>query len=172
MTLEILTYPNPKLKKISQPVQEITPELKELAAQMALTMYAAEGIGLAAPQVGHLVRLIVVDVDRAEDKSSLQAFINPKLTPLPEAGKIEGEEGCLSVEDYRTQVVRHGAVRLEALTLEGQPVQLDAEGLLAVCLQHEVDHLDGNLFIDRISRLKRTMYETRLKRQWRRAKED
>ena len=161
MSLTILRHPDPVLRKIAAPIPEVTDEIRELAAAMAETMYRAEGIGLAAPQIGRSIRLITVDVTGPERREGLLTLINPELTPLPEAGYVEGEEGCLSVEDYRAKV------RRSALDANGAPVRLEAEGLLAVCLQHEVDHLEGKLFIDHLSRLKRSMYEARLRKRLR-----
>ncbi len=167
MILTILHHPHPVLRRTALEISEITPEIRELADNMAQTMYHAEGIGLAAPQVGHSIRLITVDVTGPEKREGLLTLVNPVLTPVPDAGYVDGEEGCLSVEDYRARVKRHAAVRLSALDLGGRPVHMEAEGLLAVCLQHEVDHLEGKLFIDHISRLKRSMYETRLRKRQR-----
>ncbi|MEG2005240.1 MAG: peptide deformylase [Bilophila sp.] len=167
MPLNILTYPDPLLCRHSHPVTEITDELRTMAAEMTTLMYDAEGIGLAAPQVGKLVRLITVDISGPEKRDSLLILVNPHLTPILDAGHIESEEGCLSVCDYRTRVKRYAKVLLEATDLNGQPIKLEAEDLFSICLQHEVDHLDGRLFIDRISRLKRTMYEARMKKRFR-----
>ncbi len=167
MSLTILRHPDPVLRKIAAPIPEVTDEIRELAAAMAETMYRAEGIGLAAPQIGRSIRLITVDVTGPERREGLLTLINPELTPLPEAGYVEGEEGCLSVEDYRAKVRRYASVALSALDANGAPVRLEAEGLLAVCLQHEVDHLEGKLFIDHLSRLKRSMYEARLRKRLR-----
>lgn len=165
MVLTILHYPDPRLKKVSKPIETITDEHKTLAAEMASAMYRAEGIGLAGPQVGRLERIIVIDVSGPETRTDLMALINPVITPDPEGGKCEGEEGCLSVPDYRSKVKRHARVRVQALNLDGDPVDFIAEDLLAVCVQHEVDHLDGKLFIDHISRLKRTLFESRVRKQ-------
>lgn len=165
MSLTILHYPDPLLKKMSRPIEKITEDHKILAEEMAKAMYRAEGIGLAGPQVGRLERIIVVDVSGPEARESLMVLINPVLTPDLEAGRCVGEEGCLSVPEYRSNVKRHAKVHVQALDLEGNAVEFDAENLLAVCLQHEVDHLDGKLFIDHISRLKRSLYEGRLKKQ-------
>lgn len=151
MPLPILTYPDPRLKRVSRELTEITDAHRKLAADMAETMYAAEGIGLAAPQIGEAIRLIVVDVTGPEERKGLQTFINPKITPLPDAGMEECEEGCLSVPDFRSKVRRPAKIHLSALNLAGEPVEMDAEGMLAVCLQHETDHLDGKLFIDRLA---------------------
>lgn len=165
MALTILHYPDPRLKKVSAPVTSITEEHRTLAAEMAETMYRAEGIGLAGPQVGRLERIIVVDVSGPEQRNSLMTLINPELTPIPEAGRCESEEGCLSVPDYRSNVKRHAKIHVRALDLDGNVVEFDAEDLLAVCLQHEVDHLDGKLFIDHISRLKRSLFEGRIRKR-------
>ena len=171
MPLTILKYPDPRLAGQAAEITEITPEHRALAAEMAKLMYEAEGIGLAAPQVGELLRLITVDVSGPEKREDLMCLVNPRLTPDPEGGSIETEEGCLSVQDFRSKVKRHARVKLEALDLDGNPVELVAEDILAVCLQHEVDHLDGKLFLDRISRLKRTLYDGKV-RKWLRRNED
>lgn len=167
MPLTILTYPHPLLAKPSSEITQVTPEIRELAAEMAETMYKAEGIGLAAPQVGKPIRLITVDVTGPERREGLMTLVNPRLTPVPEAGFQEGEEGCLSVSEYRANVKRHAKVFLEATDLDGKPIRMEADGILAVCLQHETDHLEGVLFIDRISRLKRVMYEAKVKKRLR-----
>jgi peptide deformylase len=130
---------------------------------MAETMYAREGIGLAAPQVGEPVRLVVVDISGPEARENLIVLVNPAIVPL--GPETETDEGCLSVPDFRAVVSRPGRIRVQALDLDGTPFVLEADGTLAVCLQHECDHLEGILFIDRISRLKRGMYERRLRKQ-------
>ncbi len=164
MPLKILTYPNPLLARKSAPVTEITEDIRELVREMIPMMYDADGIGLAAPQVGRQIRLVVIDVSGPEKREDLLVLVNPRLTPVPEEGTVVGEEGCLSVTGYRANVKRYAKVILDAEDLDGNPVHREAEGLLAVCLQHEVDHLDGKLFIDRISRLKRSMFEMKLKK--------
>ena len=172
MLLPIIEYPDPRLSETSVPITEITPALRTLAANMAETMYEAEGVGLAAPQIGQLIRLIVVDVSGPECREALMTFINPKLTLFEEDGTVIGEEGCLSVPlKYRSRVERAARVRLEALDLDGNPVDLVAEDFLAVCLQHEVDHLEGVLFLDHLSYLKRTMYDARINKRIRRKAE-
>lgn len=163
MIREVITYPNPVLKQKAEPVVEITPEIRELAKDMAETMYEYDGIGLAAPQVGELVRLITVDISGPEAREGLMTLVNPELEMIGDE-EVESEEGCLSVEDYRSTVARAGQVKVNALDLNGKPVEFEADGLLAVCLQHECDHLDGKLFIDRISRLKRNMYDAKVKK--------
>ena len=164
MPLKILTYPNPLLARKSAPVTEITEDIRELVREMIPMMYDADGIGMAAPQVGRQIRLVVIDVSGPEKREDLLVLVNPRLTPVPEEGTVVGEEGCLSVTGYRANVKRYAKVILDAEDLDGNPVHREAEGLLAVCLQHEIDHLDGKLFIDRISRLKRSMFEMKLKK--------
>lgn len=164
MPLKIVTYPNPLLGKTSQPISEVTDEIRQLAEEMAEVMYKSDGVGIAAPQVGQLHRLVVIDVTGPEKREGKMVLVNPVVTPIPEGGLIESEEGCLSVPDYRAKVKRAGKVRVEATDLDGKPVSFEAEDLLSICVQHEVDHLDGKLFIDRISRLKRMMFENKLKK--------
>ncbi len=164
MPLTILTYPNPLLARTSDPVTKVTDDIRKLAGEMAPLMYNADGIGLAAPQVGRLLRLIVIDITGPEKREDLLTLVNPRLTPLPKEGTVTSEEGCLSVTGYRANVKRYAKVILDAEDLDGNPIQREAEGLLAICLQHEVDHLDGKLFIDHISRLKRSMFERKLKK--------
>jgi len=162
MPLEILKYPHPVLAKKAAPVTVVTPEIRELAAAMAAAMYASQGIGLAAPQVGHSLRLVVIDLSGPDKREALMTLVNPVV--VDPAGEQEDEEGCLSVRDYRANVTRAATVTVKAMDLDGNPFCLEADGLLAVCLQHEIDHLDGKLFIDHISRLKRAMYDKRVKR--------
>lgn len=159
--LEIIQYPNPVLAAKAEPVAVFDEALKELAADMAETMYDAPGVGLAAPQVGVLKRLIVVDV--TEEKNGLYALANPKV--VWQGGEIvDHEEGCLSLKGLYEHVKRPDAVRVEAQDLEGKPVQIEATGLLAICLQHEIDHLDGIVFIDHLSRLKKERACTKLRK--------
>ncbi|MDR2160833.1 MAG: peptide deformylase [Desulfovibrio sp.] len=163
MILPVLRYPDPRLKRVSGPVTEITPLIRSLADDMAETMYARDGIGLAAPQVGVPLRLVVMDISGPEVRGDLMVLINPVLTPLgPEK---ESDEGCLSVPDFRAQVCRPSRVLVEALNLEGEVRRFEAEGTLAVCAQHEYDHLEGTLFIDRVSRLKRALYDRRIRKK-------
>ena len=162
MIREVLTYPHPRLKMKAEPIAEITPEIRELAADMVKTMYKNDGIGLAAPQVGELIRLITVDITGPDVQGGLQILVNPELELLGE--EIESEEGCLSVEEYRAPVTRFSRVRVKAMDLDGNPLAFEAEDLLAICLQHECDHLEGRLFIDRISRLKRSLYDSKVKK--------
>lgn len=162
MARKIVTYPDPVLARISAPVTDITDSVRDLVAEMTEIMYENKGIGLAAPQVGENVRLITVDLSGPDKREDLKVFVNPVLSK-PE-GEVDSEEGCLSVRGYRSTVTRAEKVHLSAMDLDGNPVELDADDLMAICLQHEVDHLNGVLFIDRISKLKRTLYERKLKK--------
>ena len=159
--LQILRYPDPRLHKKAAPVAQVDAQIRQLAADMAETMYAAPGIGLAASQVDRHVRLIVIDI--SEDKSRLQTFINPEL--LEKSGECEGEEGCLSVPGIYDTVKRASHVRVRALGLDGQPFELEADDLLAVCIQHEMDHLEGKVFVEYLSRLKQTRIKSKLQKQ-------
>ena len=162
---EVLKFPDPRLREISKPILEINDEIRELAKDMCDVMYDEPGIGLAAPQLGVPLRLIVVDTTWTEEDSERQPLIliNPELTERE--GSIVWKEGCLSVPEFESEVERSQKVRLIAQDLEGEEVVIDAEELQAVCFQHEADHLDGVLFIDRISRLKRNLYVKRRKKQ-------
>ena len=162
---EVLKYPDPRLREISKPVLEINDEIRELAQDMCDVMYDEPGIGLAAPQVGVAVRLIVVDSEWTAEDAEREPLIliNPEITE--QEGATTWNEGCLSVPDFEAEVERSQRVRLVAQDLEGDEVTIDAEDLQAVCFQHEVDHLEGVLFIDRISRLKRSLYVKRRKKQ-------
>jgi peptide deformylase len=160
--LKILKYPEPILKKISIPVKNITGETVRLIQDMVETMYAAPGVGLAAPQVGILQRIVVVDIDYENPGRNLIKLINPVIRHAE--GEVIWEEGCLSVTNFTAEVKRAERVEVVALNDKETEVRVEAEGLLAVALQHEIDHLDGKLFIDRISRLKRELYTRRLKK--------
>jgi len=169
MSRKIVTYPHPVLAKKAAPVTEITDEIRELAAEMASLMYQDKGIGLAAPQVAESIRLITVDLSGPEKREDLRVFINPVISNLD--GEVVSEEGCLSVPGYRSNVTRAERLHLSALDLDGNPVEMDADDLMSICLQHEIDHLDGVLFIDKISKLKRTLYERKLKKWLKEKKE-
>lgn len=160
MIRPVLQYPDPRLNRTAAPITEITPELRELVADMAETMYARDGIGLAAPQIGESIRLVVMDVSGPEKREDLRVLLNPVLTLS--GPEIDSEEGCLSIPDYRASVSRKERAHVEATDLDGNPVIFDADGLLSICVQHECDHLDGTLFIDHISRLKRSMLDRKL----------
>ena len=159
--LPILHYPDPRLHTRAAPVKVVDERIRQLIADMAETMYAAPGIGLAATQVDQHIRLIVIDV--SEDKSQLQTFINPEL--LEKSGECEGEEGCLSVPGIYETVRRASHVRVRALGLDGQPFELETDDLLAVCIQHEMDHLEGKVFVEYLSRLKQTRIKSKLVKQ-------
>lgn len=163
MILEILAYPDPRLALKAEEIKEITPEIRTLAADMLETMYENDGIGLAAPQVGHPIRLVVMDLSGPEKREAPQVFINPTLELLGE--KRKAEEGCLSVPGYRNDVMRYEQALLKAMDLDGNPIETEAEDLFSICIQHECDHLEGVLFIDRVGRLKRSLYDSRLKKQ-------
>ena len=158
--LPILHYPDPRLHQSATPVTEFTAELKQLAEDMTETMYAAPGVGLAAPQVNVHQRLIVVDV--SEDKNGLMVLVNPQI--IAREGEQEYEEGCLSVPGIYGKITRAARVKVKAQDLEGAPFEVEADGLLATCLQHEIDHLNGVLFIDHISKLKRDMVMRKFKK--------
>jgi peptide deformylase len=162
---EILKFPDPRLKQVSAPIAEITDEFRELASDMIDVMYDEPGIGLAAPQVGESIRLVVVDTEWGEDDAERNPMVvvNPEL--LEPEGKVTWNEGCLSVPDFNADVERAERVLLRGTDLEGNPIEERLEDLRAVCFQHEIDHLDGVLFIDRISRLKRSMYVKKRKKQ-------
>ncbi len=163
--LEILKYPDAALKRTSLPVTNIDGATAQLVNDMLETMYAAPGVGLAAPQVGVLQRVIVLDVDHDNPGMRSYRLINPVIT-LAE-GEIVWEEGCLSVIDFTAEVRRSAKIKVAAFDENQKEVKIEAEGLLAVALQHEIDHLDGKLFIDRISRLKRELYTRRRKKMLR-----
>jgi peptide deformylase len=159
--LPILRYPDPRLKKVAAPITEVNDNIRELAANMAETMYAAPGIGLAATQVNIHKRLIVIDV--SEDKSSLHVLINPEI--VARDGEVECEEGCLSLPGIYDRLRRSAEVTVRALDLQGQPFELKVDGLLSVCVQHEIDHLEGKVFVDHLSLLKRTRIRAKLAKQ-------
>ena len=150
----IQVVPNPVLRKVADPVETITDETRQLLDDMAQTMYEAPGIGLAGPQVGELKRLIVMDCSRDDEVSELWQMVNPEITQFSEENTIL-EEGCLSIPGHNAEVTRPIWVELRFLDTKGKEQQIKAEGLLAACIQHEIDHLNGVLFIDHISKLKR-----------------
>jgi len=164
---EVLQFPDKRLRRVSRPIDAITDEIRTLAGDMLEVMYDEPGIGLAAPQVGAAVRLIVVDTEWREENAerSPLVLVNPVI--LASEGQIVWTEGCLSVPEFEAEVERFAKLQLRAHDLEGSELRLDAEGLQAVCFQHEIDHLDGVLFIDRISRLKRNLYVRKRRKQLR-----
>ncbi len=159
--LPILHYPDPRLHTRASAVERVDADIRQLTADMSETMYAAPGIGLAATQVNRHVRVIVIDV--SEDRSQLLTFINPEL--IEKSGECEGEEGCLSVPGIYETVKRAAQVKVRALNVEGETFELDATDLLAVCIQHEMDHLDGKVFVEYLSRLKQTRIKAKLVKQ-------
>ncbi|MBL8429396.1 MAG: peptide deformylase [Dechloromonas sp.] len=159
--LPILRFPDPRLKKVASPVTQIDDSTRKLVADMAETMYEAPGIGLAATQVDVHQRIVVIDV--SEDKSELQVFINPTLGNCE--GSQTGEEGCLSVPGIYDKVERAERVSISYLDLDGKQQVLEAEGLLAVCIQHEIDHLNGTVFVDHLSQLKQLRIKNKLAKQ-------
>lgn len=162
--LEILEYPDPRLRTIAKPVKDVTPEIETLIDDMFETMYDAPGIGLAATQVDQHIQLIVMDL--SEEKDTPLVFINPEITILEgEAEKMQ--EGCLSVPGFYEDVSRIEHVLIKALDREGKAFELEATGLLAVCIQHEMDHLNGKLFVDYLSSLKRNRIKKKLEKQHR-----
>jgi len=159
--LTILEYPDSRLRTKAAPVGSVDEALRRLIRDMFETMYAAPGIGLAATQVDRHVRLVVIDV--SEDKSQPLVLINPEI--IERAGSLEIEEGCLSVPGiFDRPTARSERVRVRALDRDGQPFELDADGLLAICIQHELDHLDGKLFVDYLSELKRNRIRRKLEK--------
>jgi peptide deformylase len=174
MLLPVLQFPDPRLREKAKPVtkDEVTPELRQLAADMAETMYDEPGIGLAATQVGVAKRLIVMDLDWSEDGDrNPRMLLNPEIV-MRDGRAVSEMEGCLSVPDYKSDVERDARVVVRARTLDWEEVEFDATELEAFCFQHEIDHLDGMLFIDRISKLKRDLYVRRRKKQVRREQEE
>lgn len=152
----ILTAPDPRLKVVSEPVAKVDAEIRALVDDMIETMYGADGIGLAAIQVGVPKRVLVMDIDQKDGKKNPKAYINPKILWASEE-LATFEEGCLSVPEIWDEVERPAKIRAEYLDRDGKRHEIEAEGLLATCLQHEMDHLNGILFIDHLSRLKRSM---------------
>ncbi|MFN3984597.1 MAG: peptide deformylase [Rhodocyclaceae bacterium] len=159
--LPILRYPDPRLHTRATPVDEVDDVIRTLVADMAETMYEAPGIGLAATQVNVHKRVVVIDI--TEDKSGLMAFINPEI--VERRGEQVCEEGCLSVPGIYEKVSRSEWVKLRALDTQGRPFELETDGLLAVCVQHEIDHLDGKVFVEYLSQLKLNRIKTKLAKQ-------
>ena len=159
--LPILRFPDIRLKKVATPITQIDDSIKKLVADMAETMYEAPGIGLAATQVDVHKRLVVIDT--SEDKSDLRVFINPVIDSLE--GSQTGEEGCLSVPGIYDKVERAERVTVHFLDLDGKKQSITTDGLLAVCIQHELDHLDGNVFVDHLSQLKQARIKSKMAKQ-------
>jgi len=162
MIRTILTYPNPELKKKSAPVATITDSVRELVRDMAESMYAAPGVGLAAPQLGIHQRVIIIDISGKNEPPDLIVAINPTIVHAE--GETYEEEGCLSVLDYAANVKRYARVIVTALDLEGVERTWNAEDLLSIAFQHEIDHLDGILFVDHLSTLKRELFQRKARK--------
>ncbi len=162
MSRRIVHYPHPVLEQKAVEIPEITDEIRELARDMAEAMYGDKGIGLAAPQVGESVCLIVMDLSGPEEHSELLTLVNPRIEERE--GEMVSEEGCLSFPELFIKIRRSEKVTAKGLTLEGEEVTLNADGMLAVCLQHEIDHLHGRIILDHASRLKRSLYEKKVRK--------
>jgi peptide deformylase len=173
MRLEVLQFPDARLRQKSRPFEraEVDESVRKLAADMAETMYEEPGIGLAAPQIGVAKRLVVIDTDWSEGARNLRVLLNPEIV-RSEGSVVSENEACLSVPDFAADVERFARVVARARTLDWDPVEIEADGMLSICLQHEIDHLDGVLYIDRISKLKRDLYVRRRKKQIRRDQEE
>jgi len=161
--LEICSFPNPVLKQKSRPIQKIDPKILQLVQDMAETMYSAPGVGLAAPQVGHSLRLAVIDVTPADGPKNLLVLINPEIVAAE--GECTWDEGCLSVPDCNEEVKRSKKVVVRYQNLQGENAEITGEEILAIALQHEIDHLDGILFIDRLSPLKRRLIKKKFQKK-------
>jgi peptide deformylase len=163
--LPILHYPDPRLHKVAAKVGRVDDRIRKLVKDMAETMYAAPGIGLAATQVDVHERVLIIDI--SDDRKELRVFINPEIVEA--SGEAENEEGCLSVPGIYDTVRRAAKVKVRALDVHGEPFTIEAEGLLAVCIQHEIDHLEGKVFVDYLSRLKQQRIASKMKKQQRAA---
>ena len=160
MIREILEYPDPRLREVATPVAAVTPEIQALVDDMAETMYAAPGCGLAATQIGENHRIFVVDCAEEDEPSDLRVFINPEI--LEKDGQVVWNEGCLSFPGVREEIKRAERVKVRALDRSGKSFELEADGLLAVAIQHETDHLNGVLMVDKLNALKRRMMGRKL----------
>jgi peptide deformylase len=160
--MRIHTFPEPVLKTVAEPVANINGQLQKFIDRMGETMYAAPGIGLAANQVGELKRILVYDLTSRTEGRNLSVLVNPEI--VHGEGEIVYDEACLSVIDFSAEVSRQAQIKVRGYDRHGKPLEIEAEGLLAVCLQHEIDHLNGKLFIDHISSLKRALYKRKLQK--------
>jgi peptide deformylase len=167
--LEVRVYPDPILRTGANPVEEVDREIRKLADDMAETMYDAPGIGLAANQVGESRRLVVLDLQHPEDETGLIVLVNPDIVAAE--GEFTWEEGCLSVPGFFANVKRHNRVTVRALNLDGNTFEITAEGLLAIALQHEIDHLEGRLFVDRLGLAAKESFKRKWKRRVKEAEE-
>jgi peptide deformylase len=164
--LEIVKYPDPVLRQELKDIDNIDEELKQLALDMADTMYEDQGVGLAANQIGSLKRIMVFDPEPDPEVRNYTVLVNPHIVET-EGEQVSKEEGCLSLPGVRADVKRFARVKVEALNLEGEKIEIDAEDLISIILQHEIDHLNGKVFIDRLSALKRKIYHKKLVKQGR-----
>jgi len=158
--MDIVAYPDPILKEEAEPIRNIDQDIQDLIGIMGELMYSASGIGLAANQVGIAKRMFVYDLDYREKGRNLNVVINPTIVLAED--RIDFEEGCLSVPDFLAKTARSKHVKAKGLDQNGNPIDIEAEGLLAVCIQHEIDHLNGTLILDHVSRLKRNLYKKRI----------
>jgi len=159
----ILHYPDPRLREKARPVAEVTPAIRQLVEDMAETMYAAPGVGLAATQIGESHRIFVIDTAGDDEPSNLRVFINPEI--VTREGEIIWEEGCLSFPSVVEEITRAGHVKVRALDVDGKPFELEADELLAVAIQHELDHLDGVLMIDHMGVLKKRIVDRKMRKR-------
>lgn len=162
MIRPLVTYPDDVLAGKAKKIEEITPELLELIEDMVETMYEGDGVGLAAPQVGQPIRLITLDPSGPKERTQLMVLINPEIVSCE--GSVSSEEGCLSVPGFSCKVKRHEKVTVKAQDKTGKDVCIEADDFLAIVLQHEIDHLEGTIILDHAGRLKRAMYEKKLKK--------
>ena len=160
--MKIYTYPDPILKKQAEPVVTIDDEIQNLVDNMGKVMYEAPGIGLAANQVGVAKRVIVFDIDYREKGRDLTVLINPSIVLAED--KTEFEEGCLSVPDFQDKITRKKYIKVKGVDRHGKPIDIEAEDLLAICIQHEIDHLNGKLILDHVSLLKRNLYKKKIEK--------
>jgi len=167
--MKIYKFPEPVLREQAEPVENINEDLQKLIDDMGETMYSAPGIGLAANQVGEPIQLLVYDLSAREKRKNLCVLMNPEI--IAAEGEIVYDEACLSVVDFSAEVKRHAMVKVRGFDRHGEPVDIEAEGLMAICLQHEIDHLNGKLFIDHISSLKRALYKRRLQKMLKKGKD-
>lgn len=170
MVLEILKYPHPVLKVQAKPVEKIDDAVHKLIEDMIETIRQAPGIGLAAPQVGQSKQVMIADISSVEPDNDLIVLVNPQIAEAE--GEMVGEEGCLSILDFMSEIKRYNRVKVCGLNKEGERVEIMGEGLLARVLQHEIDHLNGILILDRVSGLKRNLYKRRLKKRMKEHCED
>jgi len=165
---KIVCYPDPLLREKTDLIQDIDDEIKKLAEDMLETMYENKGIGLAGPQIGILKKIVTVDISGPEKRENPMVLINPEI--YEKQGEVEGEEGCLSFPGFRCNIKRAEKIKVRFLDLEGKEHDISADDLLSICIQHEVDHLNGRLIIDYAGKLKKIMYEKKLKKIQKRAR--